>query len=102
MGRLDAKLVRLSFRRGPVTEEVTLTESYTFSMITDGFVACGIIKPEERADMEYVVERTGEHYDADRQMTLGQSNVKPWDRLTIARKGGEVHERRNSRIRRIG
>ena len=93
MGRLDAKLVRLIFHFGPVTEEVTLTEEYTFPMITDGFVASGLIKVDERDKTEYIVARTNERYDADRPIMLRGSGVKPWDHLTVVRKGGEAHEK---------
>ncbi|MBR5474987.1 MAG: hypothetical protein IKU83_06240 [Lachnospiraceae bacterium] len=101
MGRLDAKLVRLIFHFGPVTEEVTLTEAYTFPMITDGFVACGLIKTEDRDKTEYIVVGTNARYSADHPITLGESSVKPWDHLTVVRKGGEGHERRHARIRRL-
>ena len=101
MGRLDGKLVRLTIRCGSVTEIITVTEKYTFSMITDGFVASGLIKPEERGETEYRLERTGHRYEADSPCTLGQSEVKPWDQLTMLRKGGSVIEQGQGRMRRI-
>ncbi len=91
------KLVRLEVHRGEKQDAFTVTEKYTLTMITDGLVACGLIRPEERANARYQLARTSQVFGADQAGGLGALGVKTGDRLYIIVEGERRHEQRSFR-----
>ena len=100
--RMQDALLALTFcRDGCEPVKVVISKSYTLTMITDGLVACGMIRPEERPEIEYKVARTGTRCGPEGEELLRTSRIQTGDVILVS-KGGQDGREHLAEFRRIG
>jgi hypothetical protein len=95
--RMEERLIKLTFIRGDRRTEAMLSEVYEFGMITDGLVAGGVIRPEERKRIHYRVVRSGTVYPADDERMLRDTDIRSTDCLAVELDGENRSEKRSHR-----